>query len=170
MDREKIKKLTPYQDINNLLADWTEGVKNILGENVVGLYLSDSLTYGDFVPERSDIDLHAVVRRPLKDNELESVERLHKDLNENYLGWKGRLECSYIPLELLQETSPPKTPRPWWGFNRLYAEAPAGNEWIIVSHRYASLTRLLKVFIRLSVKHWQVESRNKIGVNRVNYL
>jgi len=137
MDREKIKKLTPYQDINNLLADWTEGVKNMLGENVVGLYLSGSLTYGDFVPERSDIDLHAVVRRPLKDNELESVERLHKDLNENYLAWKGRLECSYVPLELLQETSPPKTPRPWWGFNRLYAEAPAGNEWII-NHYFLS--------------------------------
>ena len=37
MNIENIKKLTPYQDINDLLADWTEGIKSILGENVVGL-------------------------------------------------------------------------------------------------------------------------------------
>jgi predicted nucleotidyltransferase len=67
MDTEKIRKLTPYQDINSLLADWTEEAKNILGEKVVGLYLSGSLSYGDFVPERSDIDLQAVVRRPLNE-------------------------------------------------------------------------------------------------------
>src|SRR5262245_33868536 len=52
MDTEKIRALTPYPDINNLLADWTEKAKNILGENVVGLYLSGSLSYGDLVPER----------------------------------------------------------------------------------------------------------------------
>jgi hypothetical protein len=29
------------------------------------------------------------------------------------------------------ELTPPRTPRPWWGFGTLYAAAPAGNEWII---------------------------------------
>jgi predicted nucleotidyltransferase len=82
MDAEKIRKLTPYQDINSLLADWTEKAKNILGENVVGLYLSGSLSYGDFVPERSDIDLQAVVRRPLNESELKSIEQLHRGLDE----------------------------------------------------------------------------------------
>jgi hypothetical protein len=52
MDTEKIRGLTPYQDINSLLAYWTEKAKNILGENVVGLYLSGSLSYGDFEPPR----------------------------------------------------------------------------------------------------------------------
>jgi hypothetical protein len=50
------RKLTPYQGINDLLGDWKESVKNVLGEKVVGLYLSGSLAYGGFVPERSDID------------------------------------------------------------------------------------------------------------------
>lgn len=137
MEIEKIKKLTPYQDINDLLAAWTEGVQNILGENIVGLYLSGSLTYGDFVPERSDIDLQAVVQNPLNENQLKPIEQLHKDLNERYPVWKGRLECSYVPLKLMQEVLPPKTPRPWWGFDTLYAEAPAGNEWII-NHYFLS--------------------------------
>src|SRR4030095_2594148 len=87
MDTEKIRKLTPYQDINSLLADWTEKAKNILGENVVGLYLSGSLSYGDFVPERSDIDLQAVVRRPLNESELKSIEQLHRGLDERYPAW-----------------------------------------------------------------------------------
>jgi predicted nucleotidyltransferase len=137
MDTEKIRKLTPYQDINSLLADWTEKAKNILGENVVGLYLSGSLSYGDFVPERSDIDLQAVIRRPLNEPELKSIEQLHRGLDERYPAWKGRLECSYVPLELMQEVLPPKTPRPWWGFDTLYAEAGAGNEWII-NHYFLS--------------------------------
>ena len=63
MNIENIRKLTPYQEINGLLSDWVEGVKNILGGNVVGLYLSGSLSYGGFVLERSDIDLQAVWRR-----------------------------------------------------------------------------------------------------------
>jgi hypothetical protein len=128
---EETKKLTPYPDINNLLTDWTEGVKMLLSENLVGLYLSGSLTYGDFELGRSDIDLQAVVKRPLNEGELASIEQLHKDLSERYPAWESRLECSYVPLELMREILPPKTPRPWWGFDTFYAEATAGNEWII---------------------------------------
>ena len=137
MDLYNIRTLTPYQDINDLLAEWTEGVKDILGETVIGLYLSGSLTYGAFVPERSDIDLQAVVRLALNEHELESIEHLHKALNERHPAWKGRVDCSYVPLELMQEILPPKTPRPWWGFDTLYAAAPAGNEWII-NHYFLS--------------------------------
>ena len=131
MNTADIKKLTPYQDINDLLADWVEGVKNILGENVVGLYLFGSLTYGDFVPERSDIDLQAVVQHLQNEKELKLIGQLHEDLNERYPAWKGRVECSYVPIYFLHEILPPKTPRPWWGFDTLYEAAPAGNEWII---------------------------------------
>jgi len=37
----------------------------------------------------------------------------------------------------MQDILPPTTPRPWWGFDTLYAEAPAGNEWII-NHYFLS--------------------------------
>ncbi len=125
------KAPTPYQDINDLLAAWVEGTKRILKDNIVGLYLSGSLTYGDFVPDRSDIDLQAVVKRPLTAKELTLIEQMHQGLSEDYPQWRSRLECSYVPIELLKEVLPPKTPRPWWGFDTLYPNAPAGNEWII---------------------------------------
>jgi hypothetical protein len=125
------KNPTPYQRINVLLAEWVDGVKRILGEKVIGLYLTGSLAYGDFVPSRSDIDLQAVVWSPLTQDELKSVEHLHRELDKHYSEWAKRTECSYVPLALMQEVMPPATPRPWWGFDTLCAEAPAGNEWII---------------------------------------
>lgn len=123
--------VTAYPEINALLAEWVQGVVRLLGDNAIGLYLSGSLAYGDFVPDRSDIDLQAVVRVPLTPEELRSVERLHRDIEHRYPAWANRIECTYVPVELMRELTPPKTPRPWWGFGTLYPEAPAGNEWII---------------------------------------
>jgi predicted nucleotidyltransferase len=126
-----MKDATPYSAINTVLAEWVEGAKRLLGRKLVGLYLSGSLAYGDFVPERSDIDLQAVVQSPLTEDELRSAEQLHQDIELTYPEWANRIECSYVPRELMRELTPPATPRPWWGFGTFYAEAPAGNEWII---------------------------------------
>src|SRR5215469_15482702 len=122
---------TPYPAINTMLAEWVDGLKCLLGRNIVGLYLSGSLAYGDFVPERSDIDLQAVVRSPLVQDELKSIEQLHREIERRCPRWKDRVECSYVPLELMRELRPPAKARPWWGFGTFYPEASAGNEWII---------------------------------------
>ena len=126
-----MKDVTPYTAINAVLTNWAEGLKRLLGKKIVGLYLTGSLANGDFVPERSDIDLQAVVRSPLTKDELSSIERLHREIEGRSPQWAGRIECSYVPVELMRELTPPATPRPWWGFGTFYAEAPAGNEWII---------------------------------------
>jgi hypothetical protein len=131
MDTPAILTLTPYGEINALLVALTRGLECILGLNLIGLYLSGSLAYGDFVPGRSDIDLQAVVRCPPGDEALTSIEQMHHDLNARHAAWTNRHECSYVPLEFLGGMLPPATPRPWWGFDTFYREAPAGNEWII---------------------------------------
>jgi hypothetical protein len=64
--------VTPYPTINTMLTEWAEGLKRLLGKGIVGLYLSASLAYGDFVPDRSDIDLQAIVRNPLTKDQLRS--------------------------------------------------------------------------------------------------
>jgi len=126
-----MKDAPPYPAVNTVISEWVLGAKRLLGGNLIGLYLSGSLAYGDFVPERSDIDLQAVVQSPLTQDELRSAEELHKDIERRCPEWANRIECSYVPLELMRELTPPATPRPWWGFGTFYAEAPAGNEWII---------------------------------------
>ena len=127
----EVNDVTSYRAINTLLSQWVEGLKRLLGPEIVGLYLSGSLAYGDFVETRSDIDLQSVVRSPLTRDELRSIEDLHKRIEIRFPQWAERIECSYVPLELMHELTPPARPRPWWGFGTLYAEAPAGNEWII---------------------------------------
>src|SRR5687767_6451853 len=113
MDFSAVSELTPYPEVNALLVNLTESVGGILRQNLIGLYLSGSLTYDDFVPGRSDIDLQAVVRAPISEELLTAIERMHRGLNTRFPAWRNRLECSYVPIELLQETVPPKTPRPW---------------------------------------------------------
>jgi len=118
--------VTPYPAINTVLSEWAEGVKRLLGKKIVGLYLSGSLAYGDFVPERSNIDLQAVVRSLRTEDELRSVEELHRSIEGGCPEWADRIECSYVPLEHMRELTARATPRPWWGVGTLYAEAPAG--------------------------------------------
>jgi hypothetical protein len=120
-----------------VLCEWADGVKRLLGKKTVGLYVSGSLAYGDFVLARSDIDLQAVVENPLEEDELRLVEQLHRQIERRSPQWANRIECSYVPLELIRELTPPRTPRPWWGFGTFYVEAPCGNEWII-NHYFLS--------------------------------
>lgn len=108
-----------------------EGAKQLLRARLIGLYLGGSLSYGDFVPERSDIDLQAVIRDPLTEDEIRPAEELHREIELCYPEWARRVECSYVPLQLMNEVQPPAASRPWWGFGTMYAEAPAGNEWTI---------------------------------------
>src|SRR5215472_17466327 len=110
-----MSEITPYPTINTVLTEWAEGLKRLLGKKIVGLYLSGSLAYGDFVPDRSDIDLQAVVRNPLMGDELRSVEHLHRGIERRCPEWVGRIECSYVSLVLMRELRPPQTARPWWG-------------------------------------------------------
>jgi predicted nucleotidyltransferase len=125
------KNITPYQDVNGVLFNISNGIKDILGKNLIGLYLFGSLTYGDFNPDSSDIDLVAIINNPLNHHELELIKQLHKQIENHYRRWKDRLECSYTPVDMLKNILPPKKLRPYYGGGIFYDEAPYGNEWII---------------------------------------
>jgi hypothetical protein len=130
MHRQRLLSMT-NPEVCDLLECWVEKTHAILAENIIGLYVTGSLTYGDFVPKRSDVDLAAVVQQPLSATELMAVKHMHEQLESQFPTWKCKIECSYIPLHLLSATLPPLEPRPWWGFGVFYEQAPYGNEWII---------------------------------------
>lgn len=123
--------ITPYPDINEILMNISNGIEAILEENLIGLYLFGSLTYGDFSPDSSDIDLVTIINIQLNQHELELIKRLHKQVEEHDKKWSDRLECSYTPIDMLKSILPPKEPRPYYGGGVFYDEAPYGNEWII---------------------------------------
>lgn len=127
----KAVAVTPFEDVNNVLRMLSTGVADILAGDLVGVYLFGSLTYGDFHPESSDIDVMVIVREAVSALVLERIQRLHEQVAAAYPTWAKRLECSYTPLMMLHETLPPKAPRPYLGEGILYKEAEYGNEWII---------------------------------------
>ncbi len=130
-DLEHIKKITPYRDINDALYFLAEGVRNIFGDSLVGIYLTGSLSYGDFDEGRSDIDLAVVLKEKALPEKIELAKQLHLKADQEYKKWSKKVECSYIPLEMLENILPPKTPRPYVGGGIFYPEAPYGNEWLI---------------------------------------
>ncbi len=125
------KEFTSYPDINNVLLFISSGIKNILGKKLIGLYLFGSLTYGDFNPDSSDIDLATIINEPLNHDELVLIKQLHQQIEAHYQKWSQRLECSYTPIDMLKNILPPRKPRPYYGGGIFYDEALYGNEWII---------------------------------------
>lgn len=125
--------LTKYQDVNDFVEYFVAGIVPALEGNIVGIYLTGSLSYQAFNHHSSDIDLTVIVRRPVSRNELESLGRFHAELVSNFEKWAAQFECSYTPIEMLPGLSPPRDPRPWYwgGTDTLYPEAPFGNQWLI---------------------------------------
>jgi len=124
-------KYSHYKDLDKILNALTKGISHILGENLIGIYITGSLSYGDFNPENSDIDLLAILKIPALQEKLEALKQLHLQVEADYETWSKRIECSYIPIDMLENIQPPKTPRPYIGEGIFYPEAPYGNEWII---------------------------------------
>ncbi|HET9495597.1 MAG TPA: aminoglycoside adenylyltransferase domain-containing protein [Chloroflexia bacterium] len=105
-------KLQAIEDagVGELLDDLLSGMRDILGENLVGLYLYGSLVWGDFDRYLSDIDMLAAVAEDLSDTEAVALKRLHDDIAERYPDWSDRIEVQYLSLEGLRTFRTESTP------------------------------------------------------------
>jgi len=124
-------KVTKYEDINNLLDDLSVNIKKILNENLVGICLTGSLSYGGFILDRSDIDLTVVVHKPISEKELELLKKMHLDIESKYSKWEKRVECQYIPLNMFKNIIPNELRRPYLGAGKFHPDALYGNECLI---------------------------------------
>jgi len=82
-------------EVHALLKDITVSLQNILGANLVGIYLCGSLTQNAFDPARSDIDCEVVIISELSEEQFaqtgEWLARLEK---EN--AWAVRLQMQFL--------------------------------------------------------------------------
>lgn len=122
MQNEKVKQI---------ISELSENISKTLGDNLIGLYLFGSLTYDAFNQESSDVDLMAVLKEPAIYSQLELLKKVHSNIATHFPEWANRVECSYTPVSMLSSLTPPKEPRPYYGENTFWPEAPYGNEWII---------------------------------------
>jgi len=73
-----MKKLNFSQDVTKILRSFTKEISGDLDANLVGIYLFGSLTYNDFNPKRSDIDLVVILQKPVTAKKLAQIKKLRK--------------------------------------------------------------------------------------------
>lgn len=76
-----------------------------LGDQVVAVILHGSLTLGDFIPGRSDVDLLVVVEQPLADGEINALKKAVKAVQADA---PSRMDLRVVT----RETSSSPTPTP----------------------------------------------------------
>ncbi len=92
--------------VRPLLEAFLEGLKEVLSENLVGIYLLGSVAFPGFVP-RGDIDFYAVVHRELWPREWQNVRALHKALTQRF-PHGDLLDGLFLPLPKAQRTEHPR--------------------------------------------------------------
>ena len=101
---------TEYDDINRLLADLLNRMRQTLGHKLVGLYLYGSLVWGDFDSDISDIDLLALTEGDLDLEEFGRLDKMHRAFLQDYPRWDDRLEIAYYSVRGLQTFKTARSP------------------------------------------------------------
>jgi len=125
--------MTPYDDVNAVLTHLSTGLTELLGERLIGLYLTGSLTYGDFDPGSSDIDFLAVLENRVSDEQLQGITGLHERIGKADPRWAKRLEGSYITQDMIATKDRPDRARPYFNAGEIH-QYRYGNEWTINLH------------------------------------
>jgi len=94
--------LTPYAEIDELLGNLLEYVRQILGKNLTGFYLYGSLVTGDFDGESSDIDLLAVTAADIEFRDFDRLQKMHDDFVSEHPQWDDRIEIAYVSVAALR--------------------------------------------------------------------
>ncbi len=132
MHPDRIATLTPHQDINDILVQLAAGMTGILGDRLVGFYLTGSLTYGDFERGSSDIDYLVVMKEPLASERRQALVALHEAIGQRLPEWRTRVEGSYITRHMLPSIWPPEVGRPYVNGGAFWEpDPPYGNEWLL---------------------------------------
>ena len=110
---------TPFPELDEVLERFVGRVCSILGENLVGVYLTGSFALGEG-DAASDCDFLVVTERKASDSEERELRRLHEELLEWDGYWAHNLEGSYAPKPDLQTLA--ALGEPWLYANRGHRE------------------------------------------------
>lgn len=105
--------LTPFADLDDVLARLVEGTREALGPDLLGIYLSGSFALGD-ADAGSDVDFLVVTRTFLTGPQQAAVQALQCTLYDSSAHWGKHLEGSYFPADLLRHPDPARTPVPYF--------------------------------------------------------
>jgi hypothetical protein len=100
------KKITQYPELDGVLQDYAERLKETLGDFLVGVYLVGSLAIGDF-DLTSDIDFIVVTSDELSESQIRQVQSVHDQTYGQDNRWVKQFEYSFFPKDILNQPSSP---------------------------------------------------------------
>ena len=151
---------TPHSDVNEILNLLYTDVKEILQDQLVGMYLFGSLANGDFDND-SDIDVLFVTKSDVSEKMLSTLHVMHTEISKMDLPWATQLEVSYIPQKALRQFNPADKLHPHIdrGDGEVLHRMSHDSDWII--QRYILRERGITIsgpdlkFTRLTLFHQQ---------------
>ena len=93
---------TPHSDVNATISLLIAGMRQVLGDKLVGCYLYGSLVAGDFDPDASDIDLLAVLDSDLDESAYAALRDMHQHFAQTHARWDDRIEVIYLARATLR--------------------------------------------------------------------
>jgi len=122
--------MSPPQEVTEILSALLSGLRQVLENNLVGVYLRGSLATGDFTPETSDLDVLAVTERSVDDAEFAALAALHTQLAALPNPYADRLEMAYIDRAALKHFEPGQQ-HPTLGQGETLEWSEHRNNWIL---------------------------------------
>ncbi len=129
----KHSRPTLYFSVNQILHLLLADVKEILGDEFVGMYLYGSLSSGDFNPKSSDIDFLVVTSNMLSENTVAELDAMHNRIWASGLKWASKLEGLYLPVKALRRYEPSEAKYPTINESRFCVDLQ-GSDWVIQRH------------------------------------
>jgi hypothetical protein len=130
-----VKRATLHPEVNELLDALADGVRGILGDQLVGMYLFGSSTTGDFDRE-SDVDVVVVTTGPIPDDIFLNLQAMHTGIAAINSWCATQLEVSYIPRRAIRRYDPTDAlhPRLDRGENETLHMMSHGPDWVAQRH------------------------------------
>lgn len=117
--------------IGDLLGELLEGIRGVLGERLLGLYLYGSLTNGGFEPELSDIDMLAVLTSAVDEREFGRLREMHCAFARRHPAWEDRIEVLYMGREGLRTFRERRSPITVISPGEPLNTKDAGSDWLM---------------------------------------
>lgn len=126
---------TPYPNVNEILNTLVSHIREILHDQLVGMYLFGSLANGGF-DEHSDIDILIVTNGEIPEDRFLALKEMHADVNKLDSPWAIQIEASYISRDALRRYDPNNNVHPHMdrGNNEVLHMMQHATDWIIQRH------------------------------------
>ncbi|MBM4429599.1 MAG: DUF4111 domain-containing protein [Chloroflexi bacterium] len=94
---------TSYPELNQVLAQLVSRMAQVLGDELVGVYLQGSFALGGY-DEHSDVDFVAI-EQELAQDQVDRLQAMHDQVYQLASPWAQHLEGSYFPRHILRDGS-----------------------------------------------------------------